>query len=294
MKTQVYSLIGLLLFSAYAYGQSVDNPNAGRWYQVEIILFSQPSRAGDNEIWPDFPLLNYLQEAVRLTAPETLPLQASASTTDQPAPLPLRWPEVDLSTGQERPFVLVPDVLLQMTDAARAIHGRGGRRVLAHKAWNMPIWGEEERTTIRIQGGEQFGNHFELDGFMSLHIGRFIHIETDLYHSQYVLTTEPLGQFFRQSTPALTPRSISEGSQWEQWEGFAGLDSAPGDDTEAQRFFPLRQREYYVPVKSVHLAERRRMASREIHYLDSPNLGMVIQFTPYVPAEVSTINPNNS
>ena len=285
MKTLIFGLAGLLLFSAYSTAQSVDNPNAGRWYQVEIILFSQPSRAGDNEIWPDFPLLNYMQEAVRLTPPEFMPTQ-SASSSDSPPPMPLRWPEVDLTTGQEKPFVLVPEVLLQMTDAARAINGRGGRRVIAHKAWNMPVWGEEERTIIRIQGGEKFGNHFELDGFFAVHVGRFLHVETDLYHSQYVLTDEPLGQFFRQTTPTLTPDS-SDGLSW---DGFSEMDHANALDQEARRIFPLRQREYYVPTKSVHLAERRRMASGEIHYLDSPNLGMVIQFTPYVPAEVSTLN----
>ncbi|MFY0663321.1 MAG: hypothetical protein JXQ97_01760 [Natronospirillum sp.] len=286
MKAIVFGLTSLLLLSAHSAAQSVDNPNAGRWYQVEIIIFSQPSPPGDNEIWPDFPILNYMQESVRLTQPEFMPAQATASNNNIAPAVPLRWPEVDLTTGQEKPFVQVPEILLQLSDAARAIDGRAGRKVLSHTAWNMPVWGEEERTVIRLQGGEQFGNHHELDGFLAVHVGRFLHIETDLYHSHYVLTTEPLGQFFRQTTPTITP-STSDGLSW---NGFSDMDSASAQDEEAGRIFPLRQREYYVPSKSVHLAERRRMSSGEIHYLDSPNLGMVIQFTPYVPAEVSTSN----
>lgn len=270
------------------------NPNAGRWYQVEVIIFTQRATPNDNEIWPAFPNLDYGRPAARLTSaePSTLTPEVQAANTSQQTatsatPQAFIWPKIDLTTGQETPFVELPDNLLQLTDAARAIQASAGRRVLLHTGWNMPVYGELDRTSLRLQGGEWHGNHPELDGFIHFHIGRFLHIETDLYHSRYVLTDEPLGLFFRQSTPSLNPQSATR----ETWQGFT--DWQPTDGEHSDRF-TLRRTSYYVPEESVHLAERRRMPSNEIHYLDSPRLGLVIQFTPYTPAEIFTLNPEIS
>ncbi|MEX1056757.1 MAG: CsiV family protein, partial [Natronospirillum sp.] len=43
----------------------------------------------------------------------------------------------------------------------------------------------------------------------------------------------------------------------------------------------------YVPVESALFKENRRMRSNELHYIDHPRLGLIIQFTPYMPVQIS-------
>lgn len=296
LKTQLLgtSLLAALISSPLGAqtAPTEDNPNAGRWYQVEIIVFTQRAPEGDNEIWPTFPNLDYGLPAAQLTmADEGVMASTELANDTSSGPLPpsqqaVIWPKIDLTTGQEVPFVELPETLLTLKESAQAIDASAGRRVLLHTGWNMPVYGEQDRTSLRLQGGERYGTHPELDGFIHFHIGRFLHVETDLYHSRYVLTDEPLGAFFSESTPALRPQY----STHENWQGFT--DWQPTIDSNNADRFTLRRPTYYVPEESVHLAERRRMPSNEIHYLDSPRLGLVIQFTPYTPVEIFTLNPD--
>ncbi|MCH8552889.1 MAG: peptidoglycan binding protein CsiV [Natronospirillum sp.] len=250
------------------------NPNVGRWYQVELILFEQRQEPEYNEIWPTFPNLTGTQDAMQLRkAPDSsssviAPLPALDLTP--PPELPPRWPLIDFVDGIEESLIILPRPLLQFTDEARRVNESRGRRVLLHTGWNMPVSAEANRDIIRLHAGRRFDEHYELDGTIAIHVGRFLHVETDLYQTQYELNQEPLPLISRDGLPTSL---------------MADGEFSPPMRSGGSTF---RTGPRFVPVEAAHFAEQRRMRSNELHYIDHPRLGMLIQFTPYTPAEVTT------
>ena len=110
---------------------------------------------------------------------------------------------------------------------------------------------------ILIQGGEQYGNLFELEGTFSVRRQRYLHVETDLR----------LTKFKKERT---SPDSEEQ----------AGLRLKYPVLYEAAR----RGREY-SPAAEFNLREKRRLVSEELHYLDHPAFGVIIAAEPIELAE---------
>ncbi|TGG95916.1 hypothetical protein E4656_05825 [Natronospirillum operosum] len=253
------------------------NPNVGRWYQVELILFEQRQEPEYNEVWPESPDLTLLNGAQQLRrAPMGSGVMApvpAAPSLAADSELPPRWPLVDLGQGKEEPLVILPEPLLQLTDEARRLDESRGRRVLLHTGWNMPVAAEAERDVIRLHAGSRFGDAYETDGTIAIHVGRFLHVETDIYHTRYEQEQAPLPLLFGDSLP---PSLIPEGERTPPLPAVVG--SSP----------TFRMGPHFVPVEAARFNERRRMRSNELHYIDHPRLGMIIQFTPYNPVEITS------
>jgi hypothetical protein len=93
------------------------------------------------------------------------------------------------------------------------------------------------------------GGLYELEGKISIALSRYLHTFTDLVLRKPRLTTDP------ELRNAAT-------------EAFLAANAA---DTRI--------------LNNHHLREQRRMRSRNLHYLDSPEFGMLILITPYEAAE---------
>lgn len=251
-----------------------ENPNVGRWYQVEIILFQQREESNVNEIWPRFPDLTSLEhsQSLRQVADndEELLRPVPATTLHPPDELPPRWPLVDFLEGKEEPMVILPKPLLQLTDEAERLHNSRGRRVILHTGWNMPVSAIENTDYIRLFDGTPIDGHYELDGTLGIYVGRFLHVQTDLNQTRYERTREPMS-LLREDLPAASLEPGTTPIPLRQ------------DVGSTFRFGPS-----LVPVESARFQESRRMRSNELHYIDHPQLGLMIQFTPYTPVEISS------
>lgn len=251
-----------------------DNPNVGRWYQVEIILFQQREESDVNETWPRFPDLTSLEHSQSLRqvpdSDEELLRPIPASSLHPPEDLPSRWPLVDFLEGKEEPMVILPKPLLQLTEEAERLHDSRGRRVILHTGWNMPVSAQADTDYLRLFDGTPIDGHYELDGTLGIYVGRFLHVQTDLNQTRYERTQEPM-TLMREDLPA---ESLEPGSTPVPLRQDVG---------STFRFGPS-----LVPVESARFQESRRMRSNELHYIDHPQLGLIIQFTPYTPVEISS------
>lgn len=267
-------LIGALATTHLSAQDNEANPNVGRWYQVEIILFQQRPEDNINEVWPTFPDLSRLPEALQLQRPgPTSSGLVDARTLTPLEEIPLPWPMVDMDDGTELPLVILPESLLTLSGQAERIADSRGRSVLLHTGWNMPVSAEADQDLIRIHTGARYGDHYEVDGTLGIHVGRFLHVEADIYQTQYELVDEPLPLLPAEGLPLpLDPDHI---------------DRPPWQHSELAPSPTFRSGPTAVPVESAHFHETRRMRSNELHYLDHPQLGLIIQFTPYTPVEIS-------
>ena len=134
----------------------------------------------------------------------------------------------------------------QLNGPARSIRRSSLYELLLHQSWRQPIG--QTPTPILIQGGEQYGDQFELEGTLSIRRQRYLHVDADLRLTQF--SQERLARPAEQEAP---------------------LKSKYPDLYEAAQ----RGREY-SPTAQFNLNESRRLRSGELHYLDHPALGVLL------------------
>ncbi len=175
---------------------------------------------------------------------------------------------IDLRYGSRR------EGFISLATGAKDLMGANARlsaspryRVIKHLVWRQPGLDKASAKSVRLQGGTdysmQFPNRmrlgnaanpdvsmgeslsdaslFELDGTVKIVLGRYLHVYTDLV--------------FRQP---LAPSSSSEDGTLDE------------DETL----------ENSIELIDFQIKNRRRMRSRELHYIDHPRLGILIQITP--------------
>lgn len=166
----------------------------------------------------------------------------------------VRYPErvVVLQSGANPAFQLLATENLLLTKEATAIKNRRGMRVLTHLAWQQPGNELARSDSVLITGGRQFGNHFELEGSLTLGVENFLRADVNLWFSQF--SHDPIGDIV--NLPIL-PGTVR--------------DSTPAT---------------YAPLQTVTLQEQRKMRYGELHYFDHPKFGLLVTVKP-VPAQAA-------
>lgn len=202
--------------------------NHERLYQVELIVFAR-NQAAPEEHWPT---------DIKLSYPENLlSLKADGGSSE----------EFSLLAPNER-----------LLNPHAATLSKGGYSLLYHQAWRQMIYAR--KTHIAISGGKTFNGHQELEGSISLSVGQYLRIQSNLWLSQFV----PAGTNITETWPELPPLPNTANSEGEKSQG-------------------------YLIKRIVKLNQERSMRSNEIHYIDHPLLGIIVKI---VPVETSSTKPN--
>jgi hypothetical protein len=275
-----------LLVSQAVLGQSADEKKGDYWYQVEMIVFARAGDGNDEEIWRtdlqlDYPLnwLELVSPVQPPTADDAVNLKAnaveikSAALLDKPV-------ESDISPVEpagERALMLLPEAELTLTAEAHRLDRSQRYRVIFHSAWRQALAENREEPSVLISGGELFNHHHELEGSINLYRRTYLHIETDLWLSRF---TTNFGQEHRPWPPLPWPpnRALERGTAFKIDDGLLRQFSQYGKDEYAAILA-----QPYVVENIVVMQQERRMRSNELHYIDHPQLGILVKLTPYQP-----------
>jgi hypothetical protein len=270
------ALFGLLLLPVLAQSEEEQ-----RWYQVEVIIFSQNSPDyHDSEIWPlDFTLPD-LEKSREL-------VKAKKPTSKQPAPL---LPE---------PFSLVEKEGLQLGETASRIKRAKDVELMLHLAWVQPGLEQSKSVPVHIYEGmlEQTAladsadkkvkatvaspqddplrltqmTLPKLDGTLRLSLARYLHLESDL------VWREPLPPSLLGFAQEIVPVE-------QEIVPVENADSVATTDAET---LPEVVLEAPGPNYQVfRMQQSSRMRSDEIHYQDHPLFGIIAVVTRYEPAQL--------
>jgi hypothetical protein len=284
------------------------------WYQVEVLAFRQA--APDSEQWPRELNLSYpanwqalqtageLQSLAAQQQAEQLAGNAGAGTTDSP---PATSPDASAALAATpdsagtapttidpatTPYLRLPATDRQLAGIAATLKRRG-YDVLFHESWRMPVASAGQTPAILIHGGRAVAEHNELEGSLQLSKTRVLNLHANLWLSSF---TNP-GDVASGEWPALPPRpdrhriAINLDTQWDvdttrasdAWHDLSFID---------QEFEQLAEVETYAVNRIVTLREERRLNPGELHYLDNPVMGLVVQLTPYqLPEPVVSPDP---
>ncbi|MEM9257337.1 MAG: CsiV family protein, partial [Pseudomonadota bacterium] len=279
--------------------------HAERWYQVELLIFRQANSAS-SERFPANPTLSYptsgrfLLDDARILANEQrypdrpsrvdelgqqhIGLTTDIPSTDAIADANVEAQTIDVPPGDDtegvieppRPFVLLPNADQEFRGKAAYMRSRGGYQILFHETWLQPVTNKANAIPIIIDRSGDGGQWPELQGSITLYVSRFLHIETNLW-----LNTP--GQYFdsswRMAPAPLGPPSLVVAVDPEAAASVTALPTAaeldpnePTMEEDPAAAYPYRH--------AVALQQKRRMRSREVHYIDHPLLGVICKLTP--------------
>ncbi|SEI37800.1 Peptidoglycan-binding protein, CsiV [Allopseudospirillum japonicum] len=196
VRVQILTFLGLALLASAPLWAS----NAG-YYQVEMLIFTQPQS------------LNPSAEGTRDVITWSLPSERAYQVDT------VSFWQQQIDSQQISPLT---QVTRHLTGISQKLQERSGTRILWHQAWGMHIGSRTQARPILIEGGRALQNVAELQGYVNLSVGRYLHVHTNL----------GLHQFEQR-----------------------GL----------------------VPYSAAYMQQKRRMRSNEIHYLDNPYFGVLIQ-----------------
>lgn len=213
------------------------------------------------------------------------------------------------------PFLL-PSSSLQLSDLRNRLASQAGKQTLLHTAWRQPVFSRNQGRKIRIFGGENFSRDFEYLGFAREHYLTPLEPASDvdsiarqndpLARIDRLLSAINTGDtpFTRPDTQALglpdRPTSYPPNLPQDAWELDGLMDVyLVGNYLHVHGEFNLRE-EVEVPLQATSLQAQadatlrdreateaflrayyfdqiRRMISHEVHYMDHPHLGVVVQ-----------------
>lgn len=272
-----------------------------RWFQIEMTVFAHENSDLEQELWsPEklslrFPerlqrlhsLSDFLQltdwtvlnpNQVRADSALTAPANIAATpplpgqlpgqlSGTQPVPLPTVVGPLLFAPAESfrmpdfarEAFLILPPDAHRFGATNRALNQSAQYRILSHSAWRQPMTRRNAAVAIGIVGGRLFNEHRELEGNVTFYFnnaGDRVVFNGNLWLGSY---------------------GIQDDST-EEWV----LPVLPGTLVETDTATDELQTEYFVN-RIVQLREIRELREQELHYLDHPAFGVLVQIIPYTP-----------
>lgn len=234
-------------------------------YQLHELLYGSLEDQGESAVME----LPFPQEALPgedrglpTAAPESTPLPAvpanEENTGEDEATRQMEMEEL-LHSDLPRAFRALGDDAKRLQPLARSLTRSSRYRLLLHTGWLQPVDAGAESIPVLIQTGDRYADFFEIEGTIAVSRSRFLHVETDLWFTQFVEKNE-------QELPL--PDIVND------FDIETRLKY--GDLVEAER-----QRDNFIRIQSHSMKLSRRMRSATLHYLDNPYFGVLIQIDEF-------------
>lgn len=196
----------------------------------------------------------------RIVEPEDVAEQMSARAVDAPIETEAAlWTELE-DGSLETTLELAPQEDLHLASAVNRLERSGQYRVLASAGWYEAFPPDYQGTPLRVETGDWINSagSREIKGHITVDRQRYLHINVHLNHWQLVDGVP--------DTASPDPETTSSDPE-------IPPETTPDDpETPAPEYEP-------APLELLTwIRETRRMRSEEIHFLDSPTIGVLIFF----------------
>lgn len=203
----------------------------------------------DDETWYQIEVI-IAQRTDATHLEEQFPFQPAAITWPRGRKLTdFNNQEDDASQLDNVEFIRLPKDQNKLNREARNLANQGDYQVLLHQSWRQILRPDKAINWIDIKGGYAWEGRQQLEGSLGFSKGRYLHVHSNLYLNQ-----------------------------------FASVASNSSQRAQQQLFSNDRS---LVPVVETRysLIQRRKMRSKELHYLDHPKLVLLVKIIPFTPAQ---------
>jgi len=183
---------------------------------------------------------------------------------------------------QPQPY-LAPESALQLKDLAYQLKHRGNHQLLLHTAWRQPLAGRQAARSYRWFAGSNFGQQFDYFGRTKASARQPANDSKDQLLQQITALEQALAQNPATPLAELQPAShVQNDSPVWQLDGLVKVYSERMLFAETN--FNLRRISADGSTLSTyHSSEQSRLLIGEVHYLDHPHLGLVLQIRRFTP-----------
>ena len=242
----------LLIFLVFSFSLMVNaqEEEEVRYYDVEVILFENLDNfARHSENWPS---------SVELELPETLIEIGKPYPGKIPEQYQPRWTFKALSKKE-----------LQLQEQATTIDESDSRRLLLHTAWRQPGMARDKALSVYIK--------HPVAGPSSPESEELAATETTDVPMAMPRLAQPQAGELEGTIKVILSRYLHVETD---------IVLRPQREEQPEDFYSLEiLEEAEQPVVYRLHQTRRRMRSRELHYLDNPVIGMLILITPFEPEQ---------
>lgn len=167
---------------------------------------------------------------------------------------------------------LVPRSELHLNTAASRLENSGKYRVLLATGWYQSFPPDFEGEPLRVAIGDWLANagHREVGGQITIDRQRYLHVDVQLNHWQPKPRTEDTVDLRGDSLEENQPSANGENRE---------ADAGNASETTVQPEQAVRSGTEWPKAELLTwIRETRRMRSEEVHFLDSPTIGVLVFF----------------
>lgn len=217
-----------------------------RLFKANIIIFKQwTPQAFESERWPTVRGLKYPEKITSIEHTDGLSLTA---------------PYQALKTDETLPVI------------QKQLKSRSPYQILWTKSWISEVPSKQKALPVVVQGGQQYGDLYELEGYITLYLSRYLHLKTNLWLSSISEDLNLADQWW-QHTPADNTALANVVPKFEP---------TLTNDNLAQ----TQDKQFHIDW-STPIQTSRKMRSGELHYIDHPLFGILIRIDKYTPPETA-------
>lgn len=178
---------------------------------------------------------------------------------------------------------------LSLSSQAAKLSANRGIEVLLHTGWTQAVPARENGIPVPLTGGDAYvdprnGDSLRrLEGEVTVTLGRYLHVQPTLYYTP-VTTTETRPGSTRSQPPSGTPevRDLSSRSALDRLRDRTAQNAANRDERNGR--IDTRSSDFELDLPPyTRLEQSRRVRSGELHYIDHPELGVLVKVTPVEP-----------
>ena len=155
-----------------------------------------------------------------------------------------------------RPFEPLPFDRRVLNSLARSISRSSLYEPLYHHAWLQPVESEANAFPVLVQAGHHYDEMYQLDGTITISRSRFLHVDTDLWYTEFTPLYQTGDAPLATSANLLSPELRNRYPEVADWEAARGQN---------------------LKIHSHQLKQSRRMRSSTLHFIDHPHFGILIR-----------------
>ncbi|MET4694613.1 CsiV family protein [Endozoicomonas lisbonensis] len=262
----------LLLLAALPAISHARDAEPQRWFQADMVVFVNQSSMNGAEQWPKISPHTIPANAIKLRSPDA---PNSAPGINDLLSLHKQDRENAFPDLEREAFVSLPREAHVLLKQGNTIDAASDYKVISRMAWIMPLEDDSRSKPIKIRAYSNTGKPSLLEGSISISSSRFLHADVNLWYSE--LSREALSDQLM---------SVTNDADSENPQRMVNSKAKP----DIRRDLQLVMDPSGTPMKitrNFQLRESRRIRNtRQIQYLDSPVLGVLIKLTPYDVPEV--------
>ena len=264
------------LLSAPATAQTKDSAESNdQWYQINLLVFQHlkgKTEGEETERWPHQVELAYPKNTTTF----------NGVSPDQINPL----------TGIRQNYSVLEGAESGFEHEKRRIRLSAGYKTLYYQQWQQKLGTGVTGDAIAISGGESYAGNRQLEGWVRFSQKRYLHLEVDLWIHDYAKANQQRG-----IQTSLVPRPVPKQSAlFAQLFDFGisdsvdqptNLGSTESQPTIKKPSLAESNGPFYIRtpkrVITYVMQQKRRMKSKELHYLDHPLMGVIVEVIPMEP-----------